>query len=106
MKNTNRLRLLALLFILFLLSGCGGGETGAPPAATEPPLSIGSESSHLVRPTPANPEEKVEPTRAISAETVAQLNETNSGPQSNSSDEDEPVHHHTHRLYLMVILRR
>jgi hypothetical protein len=105
MKGKNWLRLLVLLFVLFLLSSCGGG-TGDAPAATEPPLSIGSENSHLDRPTPANPEEKVEPTRAISAETVAQPDQASSGPQTNSSNQDEPVHRNSYRLYLMVVIRR
>jgi hypothetical protein len=106
MKGNSWLYLLALLLVLLLLNGCGGGGTGDAPVATEPPLSIGSESSHLVPPTPANPEEKVEPTRAISAETVTQFNQTNSGPQTNSSNPDEPVHRNTHRLYLIVVIRR
>jgi hypothetical protein len=106
MKSNSWLRLLALLLVLFFLNSCGGGYDGDAPAATSPPSSIDSESSHLVRPTPANPEEKVEPTRATSAETAAQLNEANSGPQTSGSDEDEPIHRNSHRLYLMVVIRR
>jgi hypothetical protein len=108
MKGKHWPRLLALLFVLFLLNGCSSEKPDASeePAATVPPSSIGSESSHLVRPTPANPEEKVEPTRAISAETVAQLNQTNGGLQTNSGEQDELVHRHRHVVYLMVIVRR
>jgi hypothetical protein len=111
MKSKTGLRLLALLLILFLLNGCGGGvddESTTGPNPTSPPSSVGSEGSHLVRPTPANPEEKVEPTRAISAETIPQQNQvaSNTGPQTNIATPDQPVHRHTHRLYLMVILRR
>lgn len=113
MKGTHGLSLLVLLFTLFLLNGCSPElpDTDQEPAATvaadfEPPFSIGSESSHLIRPTPANPEEKVEPTRAISAETNGNtLVTAGNGPQTNNINEDEPVHRHSHRLYLLVVIR-
>lgn len=110
MKGRNWLYWVALLLLLLFLNSCQPQipDVSEEPAATVaadtlPPSSIGSESSHLVRPTPANPQEKVEPTRAISAETIPQANP---GPQTNSPGQDEPVHRNSHHLYLMVILRR
>jgi hypothetical protein len=115
MKGNPRLCLLALLSVFFLLNGCAPkppdqddepAATVAAEAEDSPPYSIGSESSHLIRPTLANPGEKVEPTRAISAETITQLIQANSGPQTNGTTPDQPIHRHTHVLYLMIIVRR
>jgi hypothetical protein len=105
MKRNQWLGLLGLLLILILLNGCGSSdvpEAVDSPAATSPPSSIGSQGSHLLRPTPANPEQKVEPTRAITADTIAQqpvLVTSNTASAAN-------IHRNSHLLYLMIVIRR
>jgi hypothetical protein len=113
MRHNRWLALLGLLVLLLLLNACSGGTTGdLAPAATVPPSSIGSQSSHLLPPTRDSPEEKVEPTRAISPETAAEIGQTigvaAGGPQSNSpaAADNGPIHRNSHVLYLLIMVRR
>jgi hypothetical protein len=115
MRYKRWLGFVGVVVLLLVLNGCAGGETpdvDNEPAATEPPSSIVSIGSHLVVPTAASPNEKVEPTRAISPETAAEIGQTigvaAGGPQSNSpvTADNGPIHRNSHVLYLLILVRR
>lgn len=115
MRYKRWLGLVGVVVLLLVLNGCGGAETpdvDNEPAATVPPSSIGSVGSHLVIPTAASPNEKVEPTRAISPETAAEIGQTigvaAGEPESNNpvTADNGPIHRHQHVLYLLIIVRR